>query len=195
MNSFRSAALAVAVLLPLAGGSALAQAPAPARPAPTAPVPAAPMPAMPNGGATQPVAPERMAAARELANSLNLKATIDQMMPLMRSSMLQQMQAVAPKVPAADIATVLDDAILPEIKAQSGDFVELAAGVWAQNFTVEEIAQLKAFYDTPLGRKSLTLTPQITQQTMAVAQGWAGRVITDAIAKNRDALRAKGINL
>jgi len=186
MNSFRSAALAAVILLPLAGGAvvqpAQAQAQAPATPPAAAPTPAT-------------VAPERLAAARGLAAALNLKGMIDSMIQAMRSQMIKQIQVLAPQVKEADIAAVLDEAILPEFKAQSGDFVELAAAIWAQNFTVEEIGQLKAFYDTPIGQKSLALTPQITQQSIAVAQGWAGRVAQEAVAKHRDALRAKGINL
>lgn len=42
--------------------------------------------------------------------------------------------------------------------------------LYTNNYTVDEIRQLTAFYQTPLGRKMMTLTPRLSSESMAVGQ-------------------------
>lgn len=40
----------------------------------------------------------------------------------------------------------------------------LITGIYRKNFTLEEVLQLEAFYATPLGRKTISILPEITQE-------------------------------
>ena len=42
--------------------------------------------------------------------------------------------------------------------------------LYTNNYTVEEIRQLAAFYKSPLGRKMMTLTPRLSAEGMAIGQ-------------------------
>ncbi|KFI05512.1 DUF2059 domain-containing protein [Massilia sp. BSC265] len=51
--------------------------------------------------------------------------------------------------------------------------------LYANNYTVAEIKQLTAFYQSPVGRKMMALTPKLSTEAMAVAQ----RVVTPRLGK------------
>jgi hypothetical protein len=40
----------------------------------------------------------------------------------------------------------------------------LITGIYRKNFTLEEVLQLEAFYATPLGKKTISILPEITQE-------------------------------
>jgi hypothetical protein len=51
--------------------------------------------------------------------------------------------------------------------------------LYANNYTVAEIKQLTAFYQTPVGRKMMSLSPKLSTEAMAIAQ----RVVTPRLGK------------
>lgn len=50
------------------------------------------------------------------------------------------------------------------------EMIDEMVPLYASNYTVEEIRQLTAFYQTPLGRKMLALTPKLGAEGMAIGQ-------------------------
>jgi hypothetical protein len=59
--------------------------------------------------------------------------------------------------------------------------------IYSRYYNREEIAGFIAFYETPLGRKLLSETPQILQETIAANQTWA-EALTEKIAEDLDSL-------
>jgi uncharacterized protein len=51
--------------------------------------------------------------------------------------------------------------------------------LYANNYTTEEIRQLTAFYQSPVGRKMMSLAPKLTAEGMAIGQ----RVVTPRLGK------------
>jgi uncharacterized protein len=67
--------------------------------------------------------------------------------------------------------------------------------IYDSNYSAEEIRELLAFYQSPLGRKLTQGMPQIMQQTLAVAAAWgknAGARVTERI---RVSAKEKGYDL
>lgn len=71
---------------------------------------------------------------------------------------------------AAKLATLKDIEVdadkLKMVFVQLLDYQELVdfqAGLYAKYYTVDEMAALAKFYSTPLGKKSLSVIPQLTQ--------------------------------
>jgi hypothetical protein len=60
--------------------------------------------------------------------------------------------------------------------------------IYAKYYTHDEVMQLIEFYRTPLGRKTIELTPAITEESMAMSLEWAMRVSQQLI----EAMREKG---
>src|ERR1035437_1540296 len=59
----------------------------------------------------------------------------------------------------------------------------IATSVYDKNFSDEEVSQLIAFYDSPLGRKTTTLLPDLTKQMLDAGQKWGAKVGEKAARK------------
>lgn len=182
-RSLLGAAIAVAVL---AGG--------PLRAAdPVAPVPAAP------ATDSQPLDPKAAAAAKELLRLMDyeqvvaqgMKRSIDMMrsgavlsqsvdanpaMRMARAKNPQQWDIVLKRAGGkqADVLEKTMNELLPELRA-------LSIRIYATNFTVAELDELRAFYGTPVGKKVLTRMPALMQQVMAWTQAEMPRRIAPAM--------------
>lgn len=66
------------------------------------------------------------------------------------------------------------------------------AGVYARHFSHDEVLGLLAFYDTPLGRKMIAVSPALLQEAGAVGQTWAEKNMPRIGAAVDARLRAEG---
>jgi hypothetical protein len=69
------------------------------------------------------------------------------------------------------------------------------AGVYARAFTVDEMRQLIAFYQTPVGQKLLEKSPTLVQESMSIGRAWGQRLGAELKDMMIDALRKKGHQL
>ncbi|UPG72030.1 DUF2059 domain-containing protein [Roseomonas gilardii subsp. gilardii] len=139
--------------------------------------------------------PEALDAAQDLIRATGMAALMDQMITAMRGSIIEGMQRQSPRTPAGEIRKVMDEVLLPEFRARLPELTGAFAAIYAQNFSAAELRELVAFYGTPLGQKSLRLMPQIMQQGVALGQSWGRKVAEEAIAKHRQELRRRGLDL
>ncbi len=174
----------------LMAGTALAQT-APAAPAIPPPVPAAP------------AAAHGEAAA--LTQMIGADKQSQQLISILRNQMIQLVMRAGAKPPAGDptkpselmkvedAAAIVDELLMPDFLAQQADLNTQIIDVWANNFSVDDLKGLKAFYATPLGQKLIATLPAVTQQGMAAGQAWGQRIYQATINKNKDALIARGL--
>ena len=150
---------------------------------------ASPAPAQPAAS------PEAREAARALVEAMGGGQQFAATLHHMRGPLIGSIQQQSPKVAPAEVARIVDEILVPEFQARSGEVAEATAAIWASRLTVGEMRELAAFYATPLGRKLLAVTPEMSAEVLRTGQAWAARVIGEAIAKHREALRARGLNL
>jgi hypothetical protein len=74
---------------------------------------------------------------------------------------------------AQSVSKVFNDPALIE------EMINEMVPLYANNYTTAEIKQLTAFYQTPVGRKMMTLAPKLSAEGMAVAQ----RVVTPRLGR------------
>ncbi|WP_458096375.1 DUF2059 domain-containing protein [Roseomonas sp. WA12] len=169
----------------LAASPALAQAPAtpaPATPAPTAPAPAIPM------------TEEGRAAARELLRASGATALGDQVMAQMNRQLALAIAQASGK-PPQEVMAVVDEVLMPEFRRRQPEMTDAMAEAWATAMTPAELRELTAFYDSAIGKRMVAVTPQVMNNLMSLGMRWGQQVAQDAIAKHRDALRARGLTL
>jgi len=70
-------------------------------------------------------------------------------------------------------------------KIQSADFVPLYVPIYDKHYTLDEINVLIAFYETPAGKKTLELQPQIAQETLQTLNPVVQKIMDDADAEIR----------
>ncbi|HZF35753.1 MAG TPA: DUF2059 domain-containing protein, partial [Candidatus Angelobacter sp.] len=114
--------------------------------------------------------PAALAKAKELLQASNLVAMRDQMVALVEA---QIAALVRDANPGQDdkVDRAVADLIRPALKRRIPEYLDLAAGVYADHFTRAELDQLITFYKSPLGQKLVReqaeLVPDITKMSKA----------------------------
>jgi len=69
---------------------------------------------------------------------------------------------------------------------------DAAAHFYASHFTEQELRDLLAFYQSPLGQKALAEEPKVLDQSMVYAGNWAENLSQDIIQAMRVELKKRG---
>ena len=59
--------------------------------------------------------------------------------------------------------------------------MDASARIYASHFTEQELKDLLAFYQTPLGQKAIAEEPKALDESMAYAGGWADNLSEEVI--------------
>lgn len=149
-----------------------------------------------------PIDPAAAAAVKELLISMNyrelMNKSFEQLQQNMPAIMLQGATAAIngnDKMSPAEKKAAIDEATkqIPAMAKVFGDtlrdpqmmeelFAEIAP-LYSRHFTVAEIKQMSAFYKTPVGKKMLSLTPQIMSESMQISQKIVMPRVSAAIQK------------
>ena len=140
------------------------------------------------------ISDEARAAALEVMEASSSANTAVALLGALRNQMVANMQRMTSK-PADQVARIVDEVLLPEMKARVGELTAVIVEITASNYTIDEMHQLAAFYRTPLGQKVVQVTPNVAQASAIAGQAWGMRVAQDAMRKNADELRRRGITL
>ena len=65
--------------------------------------------------------------------------------------------------------------------------------IYEKYFTHEEVQQLLAFHESPIGKKSIEVMPQLMAEGMQVGQRWAMRVMPEVQEKVLAQMREDGL--
>ena len=60
---------------------------------------------------------------------------------------------------------------------ETSELVELIAAVWDRHFTQDEIRELIAFYESPLGKRLREMQPVILQESLFAGEEWGRRAL------------------
>lgn len=139
--------------------------------------------------------PRTLEAARAMVAKTGAIAQYERMLDLMIGQVIDAAQRSNPRVKPQEVDIVFREVVLPELKGIGPAIMEMSAGAYAQRFTVSELNELTAFYDTPIGQKLLRETPELMTGIMQAAGSIAEQALLGALEKNRDALRQRGIQV
>ncbi len=122
--------------------------------------------------------PEAMTAARSLVTTLGLSDQYKALLPVILLGLKPVLTQERPEMERAF------DAVLPKVAEAYAPYytamVDAAATVYANNFTVDELREIEAFYGRRAGKKLLEKSQAIAQQTTQVGQE-TGRKATEAL--------------
>jgi uncharacterized protein len=82
-----------------------------------------------------------------------------------------------------------------EMKRSLPELEEPVIAIYDDNFSADEIKQLVAFYQSPVGRKIVIQLPQIMQQSVTMGQSWGQQAGARAVERVRAAAKQKGYDL
>jgi uncharacterized protein len=82
-----------------------------------------------------------------------------------------------------------------EMKRSLPELEEPVIAIYDENFSADEIKQLVAFYQSPVGRRIVIQLPQLMQQSVSMGQSWGQQAGARAVERIRAAAKQKGYDL
>ena len=79
-----------------------------------------------------------------------------------------------------------------DLQPRFSEINDEVARLYATNFSEQELKDILAFYQSPAGKKMLTVQPKVIDSSMAFAQTWANKLSDEVIAKIRDEMKKRG---
>jgi len=129
--------------------------------------------------AADPVDAERLAEAKAVIKAQEIDKQLDQLITVMAQTLSQQLAQsgglagrnprVAQIVVGESMAMSRDNAVKP------GGLIDTVVQVYAERFSLDELRQLRAFYESPVSKRLQEETPQMMQ-----------RVIQQSVMMSRD---------
>ena len=136
--------------------------------------------------------PAALAKAKELLQASNLVAMRDQMVILVEA---QIAALVRDANPGQDdkVDRAVADLIRPALKRRIPEYLDLAAGVYADHFTRAELDQLITFYKSPLGQKLMREQAELVPDITKMSKAWINRVGNDVLKDAAADLTKRGL--
>ena len=141
----------------------------------------------------KPVDPAALAQARILFERSNAAELGQQMAKAVEDQQRAALERFNP-ARAAQIGEMVD-LMRAEFAKYMPALEEAIITLYAQRFTADELAQIIAFNDTPVGRKMVREMPAILAETMSVAQTMALKAATDVMIKLRPEFEKRNLKL
>ena len=139
-----------------------------------------------------PVPAENLAAARELVQVMKATDQFKALLPTIFEGLKPAFVQGRPEM-AKDY-----DAIMPIVIAGASErlssLADMLAGIYAQNFSVDELHSLTAFYRSPTGQKLLERQPVIARASMAAGQQFGQSLVADLREKIAEELKKREQN-
>lgn len=140
-------------------------------------------------------APEAATAtmARELLLAMGVDKQFSAVLPLIVDQMIGMMARQNPRH-EAELRGIMG-ALVARMQERRMEIVERIAGLYAQRFTLDELAQMRDFFRSPVGAKLAAAQPELMQQQSAIGRQWGEQIGREIDAEIRSEMRKRGVDL
>lgn len=128
-------------------------------------------------------------AAIERLMEITKVAEIGTQMGQLISQQIAQMSGIEANEAAARSAEIAANVIGESLD----DLMDEVIPIYEKYFTHEEILEIIAFHESPIGKKSIEVMPQLMAESMQVAQRWAMTVMPEVREKVSEQMREEGL--
>lgn len=135
-------------------------------------------------------APDQLNAAREVIELSGAASSLKDIVPIFFDEAKQTFTRTRPEI-AKDLDESLK-AIAPEFEQRRDQLMTEIALVYAQRFTAQELTEIKAFYETPTGKKLVQNLPPILQESYQKTQIWSQKMSQDIVSRLRAEMKKRG---
>jgi len=137
---------------------------------------------------------EKRANIEILLKDTGMLANMNQMIDLLTPQIMRNLKQVNREIPAA-VWDEFTDICTAEMKRSLPEPEEPVIAIYDANFSANEIEQLVAFYQSPVGRKIMVQLPQLMQQSVTMGQSWGQQAGARAVERIRALAKQKGYDL
>lgn len=143
--------------------------------------------------AQQELAPDHVALARKYVDLTDKSAVYETALVNVGIETLRTMISQDPELLKPTDEVVAE--VLEDYRPKKSELLDQFARVYAQRFTIDELKQIVAFYESPIGVKLATANAELNADLQKVMQVFENNLRTEFFAKVRAGLKAKGIEL
>jgi hypothetical protein len=140
-----------------------------------------------------PLSADQTALAIQVVQAIGIQQVADAAMGGLRMVLVQSL-AARNNQPADKVAGIVDQILVPDLRALEPQFIASVADSYGHAFTTPEMEQILAFYQTPVGMKLQQLTPGLTQQMVASGHAWIEQAATQVLQADAGKLSAQGLS-
>jgi uncharacterized protein len=131
----------------------------------------------------------------KLLDATGASALGTQMATMMSNQVIDSMSKAQPNIPDRVIVIVkevLSTEFARAFSAPDG-LLSRIVDIYARHFTHAEVLALLKFYETPLGRKTVSVLPVVAQESSAAGQAWASANMVRIGGLVKERLQAEGL--
>lgn len=137
---------------------------------------------------------DRQKAAIALIKESGMIDATDQIISAVMTQVTQSLKQKNPNISDETISLIVKSAI-KGFHEQKPIFMVEAAKIYTRYFTADEMRAITAFYQTPAGKKSIKVLPQLTVEGMQLGQKWAQAALPGVLADIKKHAQEKGLKL
>ena len=141
----------------------------------------------------QEVPPEQLELARKYIDLTDRSAIYETTLVEIAIGTMRQIVQQNPEI--SEQTNTAISKILEEYKGRKGELLDQFARVYAVRFTIPELQEIVAFYESPTGRKLAAANAEVNIDLQRVMQVFTNNVRPEFFAKVRAELREQGIEL
>jgi len=130
---------------------------------------------------------ENLEPALELIEVTNADAILEQMVPAILAQQSVLLRRERPGL-SEDQLRSFRAHLRDRIEGAHREFLQRMARLYLKHLSEEEIETLSAFYQTPVGRKSVEVMPRVMAETVAMGDAWGRQVGERARARYEESL-------
>ena len=141
----------------------------------------------------QEVPPEQLALARKYVDLTDSAGVYEIALVDIGMGSLTELTKQNPEI-ASEIDLAIGK-VLETYQSRKGELMDQFARIYAQRFTIEELQQIVAFYESPTGLKLSQANTEVNSDLQAVLQVFTNNTRSEFFAKVRAELRAQGFTV
>ncbi|UCH49311.1 MAG: DUF2059 domain-containing protein [Betaproteobacteria bacterium] len=137
---------------------------------------------------------QRIERLLEVTGALNIAKMMSEAVTRQMTNAISQAR---PDIPAEAMNIVAEEtnAVISEAMVAKGGFIDLIIPVYAKHFSTDELDALIAFYESPVGSKTVRVMPQITREAMQIGQAWGQSLGPTIVERVKVRFEEKGYQL
>jgi hypothetical protein len=136
--------------------------------------------------------PVALAKAKELLAVSDLVSMRDQMAALVEAQIAALVLEANPGEEEA-VDRAVAELVRPSLRRRMLEYLDLAAAIYADHFTRNELDQLLAFYKSPIGQKLKREQDKLVPAMSEMAKDWVNRVGNDVLKEAAQGLLKRGL--
>lgn len=141
----------------------------------------------------QEVPPEQLALARKYVDLTDSAGVFEITLVEIGIGTMRELNQQNPEI--AEETDLAIGKVLETYRDRKGELLDQFARVYSTRFTVEELQQIVAFYESPTGQKLAQANTEVNSDLQAVLQVFSNNTRSEFFAKVRAELRAQGFEV